>query len=379
MLSFFFGEAQNNASRKDGANDKAQGAMFSIKGEVDDLVKADSFLLYSMDMVLLASSPVVNGKFEMKGHVDEPKMVVLGSREGNVAQVILENADYTYTNKNGRISVKGGPLHDLVLGFESGDEYNSIVEAYVKLQNDLIARGKSPDEITPEEKKQLDDGFRLALEVENRNFNKVVDDPESPVMAKAFAVFRTQEWKRYSYEKRIALLKSYEEQLGGSPSVAGLRAVFERMLAEERAGKSVQVGMMFKDIEAKDMNGNVVKLSDVVAKNKFTILEFWASWCGPCRGEVPNLKKAYATYKSKGLEIYSVSIDTKEAMWLKALEEEKLSWINVRDRKEASAASLYGISGVPASFLIRQDGKIVAVDQELRGKNLEKTLSSQMP
>lgn len=379
LLSLFTGQPHNSVAQKGKVSGHAKKTAFSIKGEVDNLVQADSFFIYSMKQEALAGGPVVNGKFELNGSVSEPTVAFIGAPNGYVAQVILENADYTYTNKNGRIIVKGGPLHDLVLGFESGDEYNTVVETYTKQQQQIMDQGKGPEDITPKEQQQLDKAFQLALEIENRNLNKVVDDPKSPVMAKAFAVFRSQQWERYPYEKRIALLQDYEKQLGGSQSVAALRGVFEQMLEEERAGESVQTDMMFKDVEAKDVNGQVVKLSDVIAKNEFTILEFWASWCGPCRGEVPNLKKAYEKYKSKGLEIYSVSIDAKEAQWLKALKDENMPWINVRDSKENGAASIYGVSGVPASFLIGKDGKIVATGQELRGAALEKTLSDKMP
>ena len=144
---------------------------------------------------------------------------------------------------------------------------------------------------------------------------------------------------------------------------------------------TVAAGKMFKDVHAIDVNGKTVKLSDVIAKNKFTILEFWASWCGPCRGEIPNLKKAYAKYKDKGLEIYAVSLDNKKPKWLQALKEENCPWLNLNDPAafEGEAAKGYGLSGVPASYLIGQDGIIRVSNENLRGPELEKTLQQYMP
>ena len=354
---------------------------FSIKGTLDSGFQADSVFLYNDKEEIVASAAVKSGKFILKGSVSEPQNAVMGTQERGMGKLILENADYTYDYKNGRIYIKGGPLHNLVLGFESGDEYNDAVDAYMDMEDAIYAGGdRDPDDITPEEKRQLKEKMNAALNIENRNLNKVIDDPQAPVLAKAFAVSRTQEWERYSVENRIALLKSYEKELGGSNTIAALRALWEEMDKGEKMKESVGAGKMFKDIEAKDVNGNTIKLSDIIAKNKYTILEFWASWCGPCRGEIPNLKKAYARYKSKGLEIFAISLDNNKDKWVKALTQENTPWLNVVDKAafKGEAAKAYGISGVPASFLIGQNGEILVSDEKLRGKELEETLNLYM-
>ncbi len=362
----------------------AQKTGFTIKGTLTgnypSTFQTDSMFLYGANDQILASAPLVNGKFELKGYVSEPQEVAISTRQNGVGRLILENADYTYTCNNNSVIIKGGTLHDMVMGSQNSEAYNDAVDAYNKTIDSLIA-GKTYEELTPEEHKLINRKAEVAIAVESRSFNKVLDDPKAPVLAKAFAVSSTQQWDKYPYEKRIALLKSYEKELGGSKLVAKMRTVFEDMQKEEAMQATIAAGKKFKDVHAVDINGNIVKLSDVIAKNKYTILEFWASWCGPCRGEIPNLKKAYAKYKSKGLEIYAVSLDDKKAKWLQALKEENSPWLNLNDPAafKGEAAIGYGLSGVPASFLIGQDGVIRVSNEKLRGTELDKTLQQYMP
>jgi thiol-disulfide isomerase/thioredoxin len=134
------------------------------------------------------------------------------------------------------------------------------------------------------------------------------------------------------------------------------------------------VGSKFMNVHSYKMDGKKLSLSSVVGKGKYVMLEFWASWCGPCKGEIPYMKEAYSKYHSKGFEIYSISIDRKEDAWKKASEEHHIPWINTLNirKKGEDAQTIYGVKGVPANFLIGPDGKIVA--KSLRGKALSNKL-----
>jgi thiol-disulfide isomerase/thioredoxin len=110
-------------------------------------------------------------------------------------------------------------------------------------------------------------------------------------------------------------------------------------------------------------------------KGKYFLLDFWASWCGPCRRENPNVVKAYRQYHNKGFDILGVSLDDSKDDWLKAIKKDGLSWTQVSDLKgwKNEAATLYGIQGIPMNFLIDKEGKIIA--KNLRGQDLEKRLA----
>lgn len=133
------------------------------------------------------------------------------------------------------------------------------------------------------------------------------------------------------------------------------------------------VGAVAPNFTLKDVNGKSVSLSDY--KGKLVLLEFWASWCSPCRAESPNLLKQYAAFKDKGFEILGVSVDSDKAKWLDAIKKDGLTWTQVSDLKgwDNDARKVYGISGVPANFLISPDGKIVG--DHLMGEALNKKLT----
>ncbi len=123
------------------------------------------------------------------------------------------------------------------------------------------------------------------------------------------------------------------------------------------------------DLSLPDMKGNLQSLAAL--KGKVVILDFWASWCGPCRHNNPRLVKLYNKYHSKGLEIYAVSLDEENDNWTKAVLHDKLTWVQVIDTKgwEAPSAALYGVDAIPASFLIDRKGVIRTINAE--GPELE--------
>ena len=137
----------------------------------------------------------------------------------------------------------------------------------------------------------------------------------------------------------------------------------------------VHVGKQAPDFLLNDPDGNPVQFSDHLGKEQYLLLDFWASWCGPCRRENPHLVKAYQTYHDKGFDIFAVSLDKNRDSWLAAIEKDSLTWTHVSDlaQWDSAPAKLYGVRGIPANFLINREGVIVA--KNLRGDELHQTLN----
>ncbi len=134
-------------------------------------------------------------------------------------------------------------------------------------------------------------------------------------------------------------------------------------------------GSIVPDFSAKTPEGDELALSDVLKKGKYTLIDFWAAWCAPCRRENPNLVKVYEKYHDKGLEMIGVSLDKEEADWLKAIEKDKLTWHQISNLQfwNDPIAKQYQIRAIPASFIVDSEGKIVGKD--IRGPQLEKFIS----
>jgi peroxiredoxin len=134
----------------------------------------------------------------------------------------------------------------------------------------------------------------------------------------------------------------------------------------------LQPGQQAPDIALPNPQGEIVRLSSF--KGKVTLLDFWASWCGPCRRSNPQVVKLYDTYREQGFEVYGVSIDTKKTAWMKAISEDGIRYTQVMDRKgwQSDAAARYGVDQIPTTFLLDKKGNIAAVD--LEGAALEKKI-----
>lgn len=161
------------------------------------------------------------------------------------------------------------------------------------------------------------------------------------------------------------LAQRFEKENPNSPHARSLIGRVARI-------KGVMVGSPAPEITLSDTTGNVVPLSSL--RGKYVLIDFWASWCGPCRQENPNVVRMYNKFKDKGFTIYSVSLDQAKANWTRAIRNDNLTWTHVSDLKfwQSAAAQQYGVQAIPATFLLDKEGKIIA--KNLRGEALEQKL-----
>jgi peroxiredoxin len=171
----------------------------------------------------------------------------------------------------------------------------------------------------------------------------------------------------------IEALETLYNQLQPAAKKGAYAAGIEKTITSTKLAQVGQIGSQALDFIQKDVDGKAVSLSSF--KGKYVLVDFWASWCKPCRMENPNVVNAYNQYKNKNFTVLGVSLDQAKPNWLQAIQADNLTWTHVSDLQywNNAVAQLYHIQSIPANMLIDPSGKIIARD--LRGEDLNRTLS----
>jgi thiol-disulfide isomerase/thioredoxin len=183
------------------------------------------------------------------------------------------------------------------------------------------------------------------------------------------------DWDPSNLNTLRVVTEAFEKKYTGQPAAETFRNQYAQIEnAYYEFASSVNGTVPAPEIALENPSGNIMKLSDL--KGKVVLIDFWASWCGPCRAENPNVVKMYQKFKDKGFTIFSVSLDEEAAKWKEAISKDKLAWeFHVSDLKgwKSSVVANYGIEGIPFTVLVNKEGKIIG--KNLRGEKLEETLN----
>jgi thiol-disulfide isomerase/thioredoxin len=269
--------------------------------------------------------------------------------------------DYSYKN----IHITGSASHDLYLEFFNGKSVydklrSNAFNAYIDYLNPGAGKKVGP----------VPEGIALVMKIDDAAEKRIafIEDFVKRHSGSPVAVYAAESnLDLFSVDGIDKLIASLSSEIQASP--AGQK------LAEKAAEvKKTAVGAQYADFDFEDPDGNAVKLSEHLGKGKYVLLEFWASWCGPCRADIPHLKEVYRLYHKAGFEVIGVSLDEKKEDWLKALKEERLPWLQVSDLKafNGNLSKLYNFNGIPTCVLISPDGKIVT--RNMRGSWMDKKL-----
>ena len=324
---------------------------YTIRGKIAGLDNPYVYLLrYTGEVEVIDSAKVTKGDFVFKGKAEQPEVVYLSTdKQQPFVHFFLEN---------GRISVDGAlsaPADIAVLGTPSNDIQRAFDEKIAALEEEFAKAGNDVqrDSLRKEYSKLMSD----AVEMNRDNIYGV-----TTFLNNAYAFLSPEE-----VMGQIALFPAEWQQ---RRELTELREATERKLR-------VSAGHPYIDIAAKNADGGEVSLKSVVEnrRNKYVLLDFWASWCGPCMAEIPFLKADYEKYGKKGFEIYAVSFDSQRDRWIDAVRQQGMKWIQVSDLSgfQTPAAEAYAVQSIPSHFLIRcSDGQIVAT--QLRGEALGEKL-----
>ena len=380
---------------------QAQTKQYTIHGQVSGPCNGMKVLLQttSYPEKNIDSAIIKNNQFVMSGKIPAPGLYTWiidktptgkeSSQENWLSgKFYLENSDITfkgdiqtlptyfwYPESKNKINpiIEGSASEDLHQAFRKSiaplsQKNSQLFEEYLEIYNN-----PSPEGIF-----NTQEGIRLARQmsaleqqIDQATFDFIRQHPESVVSFNQAPYFLEGETK-LTVEQIDELTSILSKAWANTPQLADFKIKAEK-------AKKIAIGVPYQDIEVINPEGQTVKLSQYIPKGKYVMLEFWASWCGPCRGEIPHLKHAYEAYKDKGFEIVSVSIDARDKDWKKALKEENMDWIQLNDPKESEgpAQQIYNVTGVPYCILLDKEGRIYKTN--MRGAYLDAELEKLIP
>ena len=339
---------------------------YVINGTIDGAADGDTIYianLNSRDAVPVDTAVIKGGKFTFKGTQDKPENTYIvynmNDRETRkYANFYLENGVMTAYLGAESSYVKGTPSNNAFQAYkdEVADITKKIEEVEAKLEDESLTDTQR-EAINEQVESLMSDYNAIHERVIEANITNLV----GVNILKSF-------YYEMDTEKLVAALNQIPAELAeGDTRLERIKEAAQKRLA-------TAPGQKFTDFAMKTPDGKDINLSDYVGKGQIVLVDFWASWCGPCRVEMPNVKEAYAKFKDKGFEIVGVSLDRNEADWKKGIEDLGITWPQMSDVKywDCEGAQLYGVQAIPATVLIDKDGTILK--RNLRGAEIAKEL-----
>lgn len=359
---------------------------YLISGTIEGL--PDSAYVQLMPVCHEESNPIadtlaIGGKFTFTGKMEEPRAVLLtvkdayGSRRlmlENAAieikgAVVSEDANGTLSYNLDELSVSGSPLtarYDSLMTVRGRMDalFNANQQKHKALLDAIQEAYQAKDQAKVAELRASEAGKQMA-EDEMRFFQTVDSVYHQTVMENKDTYWGPLLMISLTSYMNEGMRSWYEEL---SPAA---QASYYGKLVKDELYPTGKIGDQMPGFSVKDASGKEITLQELCQGKKYILIDFWASWCNPCRKEIPNIKKLYAQYASEGFEVISISIDKKKTDWEKAVKEEQLKWPNFLD--ETGVAKLYKVRAVPTMYLIDAEGRMVG--DNLRGEALAEKLA----
>lgn len=376
LLALAFIYAANSCNSAGGNGYKIEGTLANSPKQ--EIIVLEKLNLQNLEVI---DSGVVDdkGEFTLNGAVKEKGLyrVRLKSNPNLFWMMVLDNKG----NYNAKLDATA-PLKYSIKGTADQDEFQEALSQMQKYQIEMqqlnAAYGAALQVGAPQDTlSKIIATAQSTGELLDKYISNIAKSSKSPFVA---FVAVMSDVNKFSKEL-VQVTERFEKELPNSTYTKELQGIAQQikdqqqaMEAQQRASEAVGIGKLAPDIDLPTPDGKSIKLSSL--KGKYVLLDFWASWCGPCRRENPSVVAAYNKFKDKGFTVYSVSLDKDKTAWVNAIKADGLIWENhVSDLKfwNSIAAKMYNVQGIPAQFLLDKEGIIIA--QNLRGDALTAKLA----
>ncbi len=340
--------------------------MAQVKYTVSGTFAENGNTVYLIDHLTekaIDSMVVADGKFSFTGTADKDALMAVRAKKSSWLMQFFNDGSPVSINLNDS-TLKGSPQNERLtkINYEMEQPRKRFVAKTANLtEAEIAARA---DELSDEMNKTI-----TALTTRaNRAFN----EERNSLIPVVFAGYYFLENGIGAYDELV----KQQVVFGNHPYLKKMRDEVEEATRPKDGEKMAFVGQQYTDLEMADPDGKMHKISELVGEGKYVLVDFWASWCGPCRAEMPNVLEAYNKFHDKGFEVIGVSFDQKKAAWVKAIGQLKMPWLQISDLKgwECAAAPIYKVDGIPDNILIDPQGKII--DRGLRGMALHTRLKN---
>ena len=330
---------------------------YQIAGTVDRADAEGKYVYlekYGVEEAPLDSAMITNGAFSFKGEQATPLLCILRIGEDELKRGNAgENQPFTavFTLENAKLQAVLNEQAPAVTGTFENDAFKALqdrLKGIRSAEEALAADMKSTDEAVKNAAMEKAEAIEKAAGEAVKAY--VLANVDKQVAAKVFFD------ARYDLDEadRRAIVEKASEAF---KSVPGVGKVIDHLKVLENSA----VGKAFIDFEMADANGKMHKLSEYVGKGKVVLIDFWASWCPPCRRDMPNMVEVYKQYKNKGFEIVGISLDSKADAWAKGVKDLNITWPQLSDLQgwKNAGAALYGVNSIPHTVLVDKDGTIL--------------------
>ena len=342
----------------------AMPSMAQVKYAVSGTFAENGKTVYLLDQLTdkaIDSTVVADGKFSFTGTAAQDALLAVQAKKKNWMTQFFNDGTPVIINLSDS-TLKGSPLNERLTKL--------VVEMDLprRQMNKKTANMNQADIKAHQD--ELMDEINNMISAELAFANKVFKEERNSLIPVAFSGYYFLDQGVEAYDELVKEGVAFANH----PYLKYTRDEVEAALKPKDSPKMAFIGQQYTDLEMADPDGKMHKISELVGEGKYVLVDFWASWCGPCRAEMPNVLEAYNKFHAKGFEVIGVSFDQKKEAWVKAVEQLQMPWLQISDLKgwQCAAAPIYKIDGIPDNILIDPQGKII--DRGLRGKALHTRL-----